>query len=133
VENVDAASSSSEAESKPELKVDHVILDTPTAIKRNRGPEAGRMAAKVAWISYDLEAREEEEELRAQQAEEGAPEGTAEGGEGRGIGAGLGKYQTKPNKPEDTEVLLRRQHLLELVETVQKFEERLAPKRRFSD
>lgn len=100
------------------------------AVKCNRGPEAGRMAAKLAVIAHDLEMeRQEKEEQAEARAQQQAAAGWSDAPP-----AASEDYQTKPNSPADPRTLLQRQDLLKIADTVLKLDTSLAPKRRpFSD
>jgi hypothetical protein len=115
-----------------------VVVDHK-AIKRNQGPEAGRMAAKVAMIAYGLELEQEQEE-DARLDEERAAAEAKQGGKEEGAGEAAAstsetfreKDQTKPNTLEDERTLRSRQELMGMAEAVLKLGASLAPKRRSS-
>jgi hypothetical protein len=115
------------AQSAAAIEDREVVVDAP-AIKRNRGPEAGRMAAKVALFVHGRELEKQEEEEERMREEEAA---AAEAGED--AMSPSENYQTKPNDPEDPEALQKHQRLLETADAVMKLSTSLAPKRRPSE
>ena len=110
--------------------VQEVVVDLK-AIKRNQGPEANRMAAKVAMFAYALE-QEAEEDARLEEARstEEAKQGGKEEGVGEGSATESEKYQTKPNNPENETILRSQQQILSAADAVMKLNASLTPKRR---
>ena len=110
--------------------VQEVVVDTE-AIKRNEGPEAGRMAAKVALISYELDLkREEDERLEEENAALEEERAAKEQGAGEVSAAPSENYQTKPNNLANERLQRCRDEILKVADTVLKLDASLAPKRR---
>ena len=95
--NVEGGASTPAAQSVAQDVAQTVVIDRD-AIKRNRGPEAGRMAAKLALIAHALQMEREEderlEEERAAEAEERAAKGE---GADEDSSRATENYETKPN------------------------------------
>jgi hypothetical protein len=117
------------AESAAAAPKDRAVVVDVKASKRNRGPEAGRLAAKVSLFAHGLEMEKQEEEEERLRAEEAAA--AAESGEN--AAAPSENYQTKPNSPTDPDALQRHQQLLESADAVLKLSASLAPRRRPSE
>jgi len=107
-----------------------VIVDHKAA-RRNDGPEAHRMAAKLGMIAYELEMKHEEE---ARREEEGSAAEERQGGKEEGAEEGSApaskKSETKPNSPADERTLRERQEILTIADAVLKLDASIAPKRR---
>ncbi len=115
-----------------------VVVDAQ-ALRRNRGPEAGRLAAKVSEVVHALREREEDEErLRRREAEEAAE--AAEQAEpvkadpapaqaGDAAAARSENYQTKPNTLEHPDAVARHERMIQSAEAILKVSASLEPKR----
>jgi hypothetical protein len=124
----DATGSASTAEAQ------EVVVDLK-AIERNEGPEARRMAAKVAIIAHGLEMEQEEEARReeasaAAEAEQGGKEEGAEEESAAASETFPEKSQTKPNTAENERTLRNREEIMDIADAVLKLDASLAPKRR---
>jgi hypothetical protein len=108
--------------------VQEVVVDR-RAIKRNQGPEASRVAAKVAQIVYGREM-ELEEEARREEAPAGEEERAAtEEGANEGSASTSENYQTKPNSLDDERILRKQQDIQEAADAVLRLGAGLVPKR----
>jgi hypothetical protein len=118
--------------------VQEVVVDLK-AIKRNQGPEAGRMGAKVTMLAYALEQEAEEDARQDEERTAAAGEQVAKE-EGAGAASAPAadassktsreKYQTKPNSSENETILRSQQQILSAADTVMKLNASLTPKRR---
>lgn len=130
-QNVDGSAATPETQGVTPAVTANVVVDKE-AIKRNRGPEAGRMAAKVAVIAHNLRMEREEderlEEQRAAEAEERAA-GKEEGADEESSRT-TENYETKPNILDEERTLLRGQQLMGIADAILKLDASLAPKRR---
>jgi hypothetical protein len=108
--------------------VAHEVVVDLKAIKRNEGPEAIRIAGKVAIIVYEDEM-EREEDARREEAKAAAE--SKQGGKEEGADPGSSKKsETKPNTADNERALRGRHEIMSIADAVLKLDASLAPKRR---